>query len=96
MQKDEKIQEEDIPGLIQEKALKMQIKYHKLYPNARQHIVATPPMEKTHEQTNEELHNLGQFTKSQYVSHKAFLDNNTKKLRGECMRKKKSFSSRLT
>ena len=78
----------EIQDDIQSRTLTMQTKYLKQFPNARQHIVAMPPMTKEHEKINESLGSLCKFTGSQFVSHKAFLDNNTKKLRANTMKQK--------
>ena len=79
---------EEIQDDIQSRTLTMQTKYLKQFPNARQHIVAMPPMTKEHEKINESLGSLCKFTGSQFVSHKAFLYNNTKKLRANTMKQK--------
>ena len=77
---------DEIQEDIQSRALTMQTKHLKQFPNARQHIVALPPMTKDHEKINESLHALTKFTGTQFVSSKPFLDNNTKKLRADCMK----------
>ena len=46
---------EEIKEIIEDKTLEMQKKYRSVFPNARQHIVAVPPMDTTHIQVNATL-----------------------------------------
>ena len=84
----EKIKPEEIPELIRDKTLNMQMRYRDEYPNARQHIIATPPMDTPHIETNRALQKLSKFTGSNFISTKPFLDRNTKKLRANTMKEK--------
>ena len=54
-------------------------------PNARQHIVAIPPISKDHIEVNKELHKLSKNLECNFVSAKPFLDHATGKIRGNLM-----------
>ena len=71
---------------IEGKYLEMQITYKKLFPNARQHVTALPPLTKAHITMNKSLEKLAQNLESNFISTKAFLDHTTGKLRGNLMR----------
>ena len=50
------------------------------------HITALPPISKTHEAINETLDTLSNNTGTNFISTKAFLDNNDGMLRAETMK----------
>ena len=84
----EKIKPEDIPTMNNDKTLDMQIRYRNEFPNARQHIVASPPMDTQHIESNKALQKLIKFTGSNFITAKPFLDKNTKQLRANTMKVK--------
>ena len=69
------------PEKIKDRTLEMQKKYNATFPNARQHITGLPPLETKHRRTNNLLIELKEHTKSNYITTKPFLDNNTKQPR---------------
>ena len=69
------------PEKIKERTFEMQKKYNEKFPHARQHITGLPPLETKHRQTNKLLQELKDETKSNYITTKKFLDNNTKQPR---------------
>ena len=71
---------------VEGKYLEMQIRYKKLFPNARQHVTALPPLTKAHITMNKSLQKLAQNLECNFISTKAFLDHATGKLRGNLMR----------
>ena len=71
---------------IEGKYLEMQMTYKKLFPNARQHVTALPPLTKAHITMNKSLEKLAKNLESNFISTKAFLDHTTEKLRGNLMR----------
>ena len=71
---------------IEGKYLEMQITYKKLFPNARQHVTALPPLTKAHITMNKSLEKLAKNLESNFISTNAFLDHTTEKLRGKLMR----------
>ena len=73
------------PSEIQEDYLDMQLKYHSHFPNARQHIVALPPLANGHIEVNKMLQKLSKYTGANFVSAKNFCDTTTGKLRGNVM-----------
>ena len=78
-------QTENIQETMQTKTLEMQKRYRQAFPNARQHVIALPPMDENHIEVNATLQRLCKFTGSNFVSTKPFLDRHTNKLRGKTM-----------
>ena len=64
----------------------MLFKYNGYFPNARMHIVALPPISKTHGAMNEMLQTLSDNTETNFIPTKALLDDNDGLLRAECMK----------
>ena len=75
-------------NVIQEKYLNMQIKYYKKYPNARQHIMAIPPLANRHNDLNQHLQKLSKFTGSNFITTEPLRDINTGKIRRNLMDQK--------
>ena len=73
------------PKEIQDKYLSMQMHYNQSFPNARQHVTALPPTEKNHIDVNLKLQKLSQYTGSNFITTKTFLDRNTGKIRSNVM-----------
>ena len=73
------------PQDIQEKTLTMQMKYNEVFPNARQHVTAIPPLDTAHIEVNKSLQKLSSFTETNFVSAKAFCDRNTGNLLADVM-----------
>ena len=71
---------------ITENYFHMQIEYKRLFPNARQHIVAIPPISRDHIEVNKSLQKLSQNLECNFVSAKPFLDHATGKIRANLMR----------
>ena len=65
--------------------LEMQLKYKQQFKNARQHIVALPPIDDRQIEANRRLQKLANFTGSNFVSTKAFRDRMTGNLRKNLM-----------
>ena len=76
----------DKPEIIQENYLDMQMSYSKIFPNARQHICAIPPLQNGHNKVNEQLQKLSAYTQTNFVSTKEFKDINTGKIRPNLMK----------
>ena len=74
------------PKQIQEGTLDMQIKYQEKFQNARQHIMALPPLDNEHTQVNTALQKLSKHTESNFISTKPFQDRITGKLRANTMK----------
>ena len=72
---------------ICENTLEMQLKYRKSFKNARQHIVALPPLDNRQIDTNYRLQKLSKYTGSNFVSTKAFRDRMTGNLQKNLMEK---------
>ena len=70
---------------IQEDYLSMQMKYRKKYPNARQHVVAIPPLADRHNDLNTRLQKLSKHTGTNFITTKAFRDRNTGQIRRNLM-----------
>ena len=64
----------------------MQIEYHKVFPNARQHITALPPSKERYIDVNKQLQKLSQNTSSNFISTKNFLDQHTGRLRANLLK----------
>ena len=73
------------PQKIQEKFLSMQLEYFEKYPLARQHIMAIPPIGKTHGDVNDVLQKLSKFTETNFISLKALRDTRTERIRPNLM-----------
>ena len=73
------------PQEIQEKFLSMQLEYFEKYPLARQHIMAIPPIGKTHGDVNDVLQKLSKFTETNFISLKALRDTRTERIRPNLM-----------
>ena len=63
----------------------MQTKYYHKYPQARQHIMAIPPIGKTHNEVNDLLQKLSKFTETNFISLKALRDTRTGRIRPNLM-----------
>ena len=59
----------------------MLVKYKKLFPNARQHVTAIPPLSNDHENVNKGLQKLSTHRGCNFISLKSFHDRSTGKLR---------------
>ena len=70
---------------IQENYLSMQLKYQRKYPNARQHIIAIPPLANRHNDLNAHLQKLSKHTGSNFITTKSLLDKNSGKIRRNLM-----------
>lgn len=73
------------PEKIQEKYLNMQIMYFQKFSEARQHIMAIPPIGKTHNEVNELFQQLSKFTEANFITTKALRDNRTGRIRPNLM-----------
>ena len=73
---------------IQENYLSMQLKYQRKYPNARQHIIAIPPLANRHNDLNAHLQKLSKHTGSNFITTKSLLDKNSGKIRRNLMENK--------
>ena len=71
---------------VLEKHFLMQVKYKKLFPNARQHVTAFPPLSHDHNQMNKGLQKLCQNLGCNFISTKTFQDHATGRLRANLMR----------
>lgn len=69
------------PEEIQDKAFDMQMAYNQRFPNARQHIVALPPLTSKNIEVNKHLQKLCSHTESNFVSTKVFVDKASGKIR---------------
>ena len=63
----------------------MQLAYNKQFKNARQHIVALPPLDDPQIETNTKLQKLAKYTNSNFISTKEFRDRSTGRLRMNTM-----------
>ena len=63
------------------KYTEMLMKYKKLFPNARQHVTAIPPLSNDHEKVNKGLQKLSSHRGCNFISLKSFFDRATGKLR---------------
>ena len=63
----------------------MQTKYKNQFPNARQHLVALPPLDDPQIEVNQELQKLANLSKANFVTTKALRDRMTGKLRKNLM-----------
>ena len=59
----------------------MLVKYKKLFPNARQHVTAIPPLSNDHEKVNKGLQKLSSHRGCNFISLKSFFDRAFGKLR---------------
>ena len=71
---------------IIDKYFGMQMKYKKLFPNARQHVTAIPPLTNEHVAMNKGLQKLAQDLECNFISAKPFQDHSTGKLRANLMK----------
>ena len=70
---------------IRDDTLEMQMSYKRKFKNARQHIVALPPLSDTQIATNQSLQKLANHTNSNFVTTRAFRDRMTGQLRKNLM-----------
>ena len=69
------------PEEVQERVLEVQLAYNKLFPNARQHITAVPPVDENHTNLCKQLQKLSSFTQCNFVSTNVFKDRTSGQLR---------------
>ena len=72
---------------IVQKLFDVQVQYKKLFPNARQHVTAIPPLSKEHEQVNKGLQKLCNNHECNFISAKSFMDHSSGKFRANLMRR---------
>ena len=70
---------------IRENILEMQMRYNRVYKNARQHLTGLPPLSDAQVQVNGMLNRLAAHTGSNLVSTKHFCDRNTGQMRSNLM-----------
>ena len=59
--------------------------YKKMFPNARQHVTALPPLSDEHIEMNNSFQKMCKNLRCNYISTKCFLDRTTGKLRNNLM-----------
>ena len=71
---------------IVQKLFDVQVQYKRLFPNARQHVTAIPPLSKEHMQVNKGLQKLCNNHECNFISAKPFMDHASGKFRANLMR----------
>ena len=71
---------------IVQKFFDVQVQYKTLFPNARQHVTAIPPLTKDHMQINKGLQKLCNTFECNFISAKPFIDHASGKFRANLMR----------
>ena len=66
---------------IRNDTLEMQMRYKQKFKNARQHIVALPPLSDSQIETNKSLQKLANHTNCNFITTKAFRDRTTGQMR---------------
>ena len=73
------------PNEIVENLFEVQIQYKNLFPNARQHVTAIPPLSNEHQKVNKGFQRLCNNLECNFISTKSFLDHSTGRLRANLM-----------